>query len=197
METIESFRRLTEQLGKLPGIGQKTAQRLAYFIIKMPKEEVKQFAQDMYDARVKIKYCKICGNLSDEDTCSVCDDAKRDTSTICVVKDAKDVFAIERTHEYRGVYHVLGGVISPLENIGPDDIAIKELMARLTPQVKEIILATNPDIGGEATAAYISRLLDGFNIKITRIAHGIPIGAELEYADEVTLAKAIEGRRDM
>ncbi|MEF9863858.1 MAG: recombination mediator RecR [Christensenellaceae bacterium] len=195
MDNNRSFTKLIAQFCKLPGIGAKTAQRLAYFVLKMPEAEVKQFAREMYDARLKVKYCKICGNLCETDTCEICNDAKRDSSIICVVKDSRDVFAIEKTHEYHGLYHVLGGTISPLEGIGPDDIAIKALIGRLSADVKEIILATNPDVQGEATAAYISRLLSGFDIRITRIAHGIPIGAELEYADEVTLAKAIEGRR--
>ena len=191
---LQSYSKLIAQFCKLPGIGAKTAQRLAYHILKMPEAEVKQFAVDMYDARRKVKYCKICGNLCEGEVCDVCADAKRDRSLICVVKDARDVFAIEKTHEYRGLYHVLGGTISPLEGIGPDDIAIKPLLGRLTDEVKEIILATNPDVQGEATAAYIGKLLRGFDVKVSRIAHGIPIGAELEYADEITLAKAIEGR---
>lgn len=191
---LQSYSKLVAQFCKLPGIGAKTAQRLAYYILKMPEMDVKQFALDMYDARRKVRYCKVCGNLCEGEVCEVCADVKRDRSVICVVKDARDVFAIEKTHEYRGLYHVLGGTISPLEGIGPDDIAIKPLLKRLGDEVKEIILATNPDVQGEATAAYISRLLKGFNLKVSRIAHGIPIGAELEYADEITLAKALEGR---
>ncbi|MEA5002465.1 MAG: recombination mediator RecR [Christensenella sp.] len=191
---LQAYSKLVAQFCKLPGIGAKTAQRLAYYILKMPETEVKQFAVDMYDARRKVKYCAVCGNLSEGEVCEICADAKRDPSIICVVKDTRDVFAIEKTHEYRGLYHVLGGTISPLEGIGPDDIAIKPLLGRLTDEVKEIILATNPDVQGEATAAYIGRLLKGFGVKVTRIAHGIPIGAELEYADEITLAKALEGR---
>lgn len=191
---LQSYSKLVAQFCKLPGIGAKTAQRLAYYILKMPETDVKQFALDMYDARRKVRYCKVCGNLCEGEVCEVCADVKRDRSVICVVKDARDVFAIEKTHEYRGLYHVLGGTISPLEGIGPDDIAIKPLLKRLGDEVKEIILATNPDVQGEATAAYISRLLKGFNLKVSRIAHGIPIGAELEYADEITLAKALEGR---
>lgn len=191
---LQSYSKLVAQFCKLPGIGAKTAQRLAYYILKMPETDVKQFALDMYDARRKVRYCKTCGNLCEGEVCEVCADAKRDRSVICVVKDARDVIAIEKTHEYRGLYHVLGGTISPLEGIGPDDIAIKPLLKRLGDEVKEIILATNPDVQGEATAAYISRLLKGFNLRVSRIAHGIPIGAELEYADEITLAKALEGR---
>lgn len=191
---LQSYSKLVAQFCKLPGVGAKTAQRLAYYILKMPETDVKQFALDMYDARRKVRYCKVCGNLCEGEVCEVCADVKRDRSVICVVKDARDVFAIEKTHEYRGLYHVLGGTISPLEGIGPDDIAIKPLLKRLGDEVKEIILATNPDVQGEATAAYISRLLKGFDLKVSRIAHGIPIGAELEYADEITLAKALEGR---
>ncbi len=194
---LQSYSKLVAQFCKLPGIGAKTAQRLAYHVLKMPEAEVKQFALDMYDARRKVKYCKICGNLCEGELCSVCEDVKRDVSVICVVKDARDVFAIEKTHEYHGLYHVLGGTISPLEGIGPDDIAIKPLLSRLTGEVQEVILATNPDVQGEATAAYIGRLLAGMGVKVSRIAHGIPIGAELEYADEITLAKAIEGRTDV
>ena len=194
---LKSYDRLVAQFCKLPGIGVKTAQRLAYHILKMPEAEVKQFALDMYDARRKVRYCKICGNLSENEICDVCADAKRDTSVICVVKDARDVFAIEKTHEYRGLYHVLGGTISPLDGVGPHDIAIRQLLSRLDGTVREVILATNPDVQGEATAAYIGKVLRGKEIKISRIAHGIPIGAELEYADEITLAKALEGRTDV
>ncbi len=191
---LQSYQKLVAQFCKLPGIGAKTAQRLAYHVLKMPEAEVKQFAVDMYDARRKVRYCKVCGNLCEGEVCEICDDARRDRSLICVVKDARDVFAIEKTHEYRGLYHVLGGTISPLEGVGPDDIAIKALLERLDEEVKEVILATNPDVQGEATAAYIGRLLGSHNVKISRIAHGIPVGAELEYADEITLAKALEGR---
>lgn len=191
---LQSYQKLAAQFCKLPGIGAKTAQRLAYHVLKMPEAEVKQFALEMYDARRKVRYCKVCGNLCESEVCEICDDARRDRSVICVVKDARDVFAIEKTHEYRGLYHVLGGTISPLEGIGPDDIAIGQLLERLDGDVKEVILATNPDVQGEATAAYIGRLLGSRDVKISRIAHGIPVGAELEYADEITLAKALEGR---
>ncbi|MDL2237475.1 recombination mediator RecR [Christensenellaceae bacterium OttesenSCG-928-K19] len=194
---MEYLQRLVAQFAKLPGIGTKTAQRLAYHVITMPVDDVKQFARDMYDARGKVKYCSVCGNLSEQEVCEVCSDTRRDASIICVVKDARDVYAIEKTHEYRGLYHVLGGTISPLEGIGPDDIAIKPLLTRLQGEVQEVILATNPDVQGEATAAYISRLIAPLGVQVTRIAHGVPIGTELEYADEVTLAKAIEGRRNI
>ena len=198
MEGVASLEILIEQFSKLPGIGRKTAARLAYYILKMPEQEVKDFARDMYVARTKIKYCKICGMLSDGEICHICSDAKRDKTTVCVVKDSKDVLAIEKTHEYRGVYHVLGGTISPLENIGPEDIAIKELLARVGKEdIKEVILATNPDVQGEATASYIAKVLSPFDLEVTRIAHGVPIGADLEYADEVTLVHALEGRTKM
>ncbi len=197
MEQIESLQRLVAQFAKLPGIGTKTAQRLAYYIITQPAEEVKLFAQDMYHARQKVRYCATCGNLSENEICDICADTRRDTSIICVVKDARDVYAIEKTQEFRGLYHVLGGTISPLEGIGPDDIAIKPLISRITADVKEVILATNPDVQGEATAAYISRLIAPLGVTVSRIAHGIPIGAELEYSDEITIAKAMEGRRNL
>ena len=191
---LQSYQKLAAQFCKLPGIGAKTAQRLAYHVLKMPEAEVKQFAVDMYDARRRVRYCKVCGNLCEGEVCEICDDARRDRSVICVVKDARDVFAIEKTHEYRGLYHVLGGTISPLEGVGPDDIAIGQLLDRLNGEVREVILATNPDVQGEATAAYIGKLLGKYDVKISRIAHGIPVGAELEYAAEITLAKAREGR---
>lgn len=195
---IESLAKLQERFASLPGIGPKTAQRLAFYVIDMPEEEVRQFAQDMYRARLSVRYCKICGNLTDQEICSVCADEERDKSVICVVKDAKDVMAFERIREYRGVYHVLNGVISPLEGIGPDDIRIKELVQRVSQgKVKEVILATNPDVQGEATAVYIRKLLEPLGVEITRIAHGVPIGSELEYTDEITLLKALEGRRKL
>lgn len=197
MDQLESLQRLVAQFAKLPGIGVKTAQRLAYHIISMPEGEVKQFAQDMYRARQTVRHCEVCGNLSEDELCEICANDRRDRSMICVVKDAKDVQAIEKTQEYKGLYHVLGGTISPLEGIGPDDIAIKPLISRVDDKVEEVILATNPDVQGEATAAYISRLLSPLGVEVTRIAHGIPIGAELEYADEITIAKALEGRRRM
>lgn len=197
MEQIESLNKLVAHFCKLPGIGAKTAQRLAFHVIAMPEGEVKQFAADMYDARIKVRKCSICGNLCEQETCHICRDARRDGSVICVVKDARDVYAIEKTHEYRGLYHVLGGSLSPIDGVGPDEIAIKPLINRVNAKVDEVILATNPDVQGEATAAYISKLLEPLGVKVTRIAHGIPIGAELEYADEITLIKALQGRRDI
>ncbi len=181
----------------LPGIGPKTAQRLAYYILKMPEEDVEGFAQDLSDARAKISYCPICANLIDESGCHICGSEKRDKSVICVVSDVKDLIALERTNEYGGLYHVLNGTISPIDGIGPEEIRIKELMERLSDgKVKEVILSTNPDVSGEATAAYIARLIKPMGLKVTRIAHGVPVGGDLEYTDEVTLTKALEGRRE-
>ncbi len=195
MAGIEPLLTLQEKFASLPGIGPKSAMRLAYYVINMPPEEVKEFAQDMYRARLAIRYCDICGNLTDEDTCSICADETRDHSVVCVVKDPRDVWALEKVQEYRGVYHVLGGAISPLHGVGPEDIRIPELLERVRKGgVKEVILATNPDVEGEATAVYISRQLAEFGVKITRIAHGVPVGSELEYTDSVTLRKALEGR---
>ena len=195
MYSIEALNILQEWFAKLPGIGPKSAARLAYRVIEMDPAEVKQFAQDMYAARLAVRYCAICGNLTDREVCPICADERRDKGTICVVKDARDVMAIERGRAYRGVYHVLGGVISPLDGIGPDEIRVKELLARVREGAKEVILATNPDVKGEATAVYIHQLLEPLGVKVTRIAHGVPVGGELEYADDVTLMKSLEGRR--
>lgn len=195
MYSIEALNILQEWFAKLPGIGPKSAARLAYRVIEMDPAEVKQFAQDMYAARLAVRHCAICGNLTDREVCPICADEKRDKRTICVVKDVRDVMAIERGREYRGVYHVLGGVISPLDGIGPDEIRVKELLARVREGVQEVILATNPDVKGEATAVYVHQLLEPLGVKVTRIAHGVPVGGELEYADDVTLMKSLEGRR--
>lgn len=195
MYSIEALNILQEWFAKLPGIGPKSAARLAYRVIEMDPAEVKQFAQDMYAARLAVRHCAVCGNLTDREICPICADEKRDKRTICVVKDVRDVMAIERGREYRGVYHVLGGVISPLDGIGPDEIRIKELLARVRDGAQEVILATNPDVKGEATAVYIHQLLEPLGVKVTRIAHGVPVGGELEYADDVTLMKSLEGRR--
>ncbi|MBR2902211.1 MAG: recombination protein RecR [Clostridia bacterium] len=190
---------LIEELGKLPGIGQKSAQRLAFHILNMPEERVSSLVDSIRLARDKTKLCSVCCNITDEDPCPICSSATRDTSVICVVQEPKDVAAIERTMEYKGLYHVLHGAVSPMTGIGPDDIKIKELLARMGDgQVKEVILATNPNIEGETTASYIARLMRTLSdVKVTRIAHGIPVGGDLEYADEVTLVKAIEGRREI
>ena len=195
MYSIEALNILQEWFAKLPGIGPKSAARLAYRVIEMDPAEVKQFAQDMYAARLAVRHCAICGNLTDREVCPICADERRDKGTICVVKDARDVMAIERGRAYRGVYHVLGGVISPLDGIGPDEIRVKELLARVREGAKEVILATNPDVKGEATAVYIHQLLEPLGVKVTRIAHGVPVGGELEYAADVTLMKSLEGRR--
>ncbi|HHV46158.1 MAG TPA: recombination protein RecR [Tissierellia bacterium] len=190
--------KLIEELSKLPGIGRKTAQRLAFYILEMDPLEVEKLAASIKEAKEKIHYCKICCNLTDDDICNICKDEKRDRSVICVLEGPKDVVAMEKTREYKGLYHVLHGVISPMENIGPNEIKIKELLNRLQDGVvKEVILATNPTVEGEATALYISKILKPLGIKITRIAHGIPVGGDLEYFDEVTLSKAIENRREM
>ncbi|AOY75395.1 recombination mediator RecR [Clostridium formicaceticum] len=190
--------KLIDEFTKLPGIGRKTAQRLAFHVISTSHEEVEMLAQAITEAKKSIKYCNICTNITDKDVCSICIDKKRDPSIICVVEDPRDVVAMEKTKEYHGYYHVLHGVISPLEGIGPEEIKIKELLARLASnEVKEVVLATNPNIEGEATAMYIAKLLKPMGIKVSRIAYGIPVGGDLEYADEVTLSKALEGRREI
>ena len=190
--------KLVEEFERLPGIGHKSAQRLAFHVINMPIEKVQGLANSILEAKQKTKYCSICSNLTDVDPCPLCSGTSRDRSAICVVQDARDVVAIERTREFKGMYHVLHGAISPMQGIGPGDIRIKELLKRLADdEVKEVIMATNPNVEGEATAMYISKLIKPLGIKATRIAHGIPIGGDLEYADEVTLAKAFEGRREI
>ncbi|OPZ84186.1 MAG: Recombination protein RecR [Firmicutes bacterium ADurb.Bin419] len=190
--------RLIEEFEKLPGIGHKTAQRLAFHVLNMPVEKVERLASSISDAKLKTKYCSVCGNLTDSEVCSLCSSNTRDENLICVVEDARDVAAMERIKEFKGLYHVLHGAISPMEGIGPEDIKIKELLLRIQDKdIKEVIIATNPNIEGEATAMYISKLLKPLGIKATRIAHGIPVGGDLEYADEVTLAKALEGRREI
>lgn len=187
--------KLTECFARLPGIGRKSAQRLAFHILRMPEEEAKAFANAILEAREKIGYCEICKNITDTPRCAICSDETRDKSTICVVEDPRDVIAIERTKEYHGLYHVLGGLISPMDGIGPENLFIKELLARLGDgTVKEVIMATNPTVEGEATAMYLSRLIKPMDIKVSRLAYGIPVGGNLEYADEVTLYRAIEGR---
>ncbi len=190
--------RLIEEFEKLPGIGHKTAQRLAFHVLDLPADKVEGLANAIKEAKFKTKYCSICSNLTDVDPCSVCSGATRDRSVICVVEDSRDVVAMEKTREFKGLYHVLHGAISPMEGIGPEDIKIKELLARVGEgNIREVIIATNPNIEGEATAMYISKLLKPLGIKTTRIAHGIPVGGDIEYADEVTLAKSLEGRREL
>ncbi|MCL6548952.1 MAG: recombination mediator RecR, partial [Alicyclobacillus sp.] len=189
----EPISRLVEQFMKLPGIGPKTAARLAFHVMSMPAADVSQFAQALQDVKTKLRECDICCNITESSPCSICRDASRDDTILCVVQDPKDVMAMERTHEYNGRYHVLHGAISPMEGIGPNDIRIRELLKRLADsQVTEVILATNPNVEGEATAMYLARLLKPFSLQVTRIAHGLPVGGDLEYADEVTLAKALE-----
>lgn len=190
-----SIEKLVEEFEKLPSIGHKTAVRLAFHILNSPLEDAEKFANALVDARKNLKYCSVCNNITDVDPCPICANAKRDKEVICVVEDVRDIVPIERTHEYNGVYHVLHGVISPVNGIGPNDIKIKELITRIgSGEVKELILATNPNVEGEATAMYISKLVKPFNVKTSRIAHGVPIGGDLEYTDEVTLAKALENR---
>lgn len=190
---------LIRELSKLPGIGGKTAQRLAFHILSLDDKEANALAESITRAKAEMKYCSVCGNLTDKDPCEICSDPSRDHTTICVVEQAKDVAAMERMKEYRGVYHVLHGAISPMDGIGPEDINLKQLIVRLQQNndVKEVILATNPTIEGEATAMYTARLIKPAGIKCTRIAHGIPVGGDLEYTDEVTLSKAIEGRNEL
>lgn len=186
---------LVEEFEKLPGIGSKTAQRLAFYVINQSEERAEKFASAILDAKRKLVYCIECQNLSDSETCSICQNPTRDKSVICVVESPRDVLQIERTNEFKGVYHVLHGAISPMDNIGPDDIRIKELVERVSRGgVNEIIMATNPNLEGETTAMYISKLLKPFGVNVTRIAHGVPVGGELEFADEVTLSKALQGR---
>jgi recombination protein RecR len=190
--------KLINELSRLPGIGGKTAQRLAFHILSMDEKEARGLADAIIDAKTNMKYCSVCGNLTDTDPCVICSDPSRSHETICVVETPKDVVAMERIKEFTGLYHVLHGAISPMEGIGPEDINLKQLIVRLQQEdVKEIILATNPNIEGEATAMYIARLVKPSGIKVSRIAHGIPVGGDLEYADEVTLLKAVEGRREL
>ena len=195
---VAPLERLVEQFERLPGIGKKTARRLAYYVITRPDGMAGKFSDALLDAKAKIKYCSICQNLTDGEVCSLCSDSNRDHSVICVVEDAQDVIAFERTREFKGLYHVLHGAINPWENIGPEQIKMRELMTRLSSgEVKEIIIATNPTVIGEATASYISRLVKAMGIKATRLAYGIPVGGDLEYADEVTLSRALEGRKEL
>lgn len=193
-----ALQNLSDQFARLPGIGGKTAQRLAFHVLSLPLEEAEKFAQAIVQAKQEVHTCPQCQNLTDRELCPICDDDTRDASTICVVAEPKDVIAMERSREYRGVYHVLHGVISPLNHVTQDDIRIKELLRRVsTGNVKEVIMATNPDTEGEATAMYISRLLRPMEVKVTRLAYGIPVGSQLEYADEVTLSRALEGRQEI
>ncbi len=194
---VAPLEKLVEQFERMPGIGYKTAQRLAYYVLNMSKTEARDFSDAVIDAHEKIHYCKVCCNLTDSELCPVCKSEKRNKDIICVVETPRDAMAMEATDEYKGVYHILHGAISPLNDIGPDDLKIKELIARLSSDVKEVIMATNPTVEGDATAMYLSRLLKPMGIKVTRLAYGIPVGGDLEYADQVTLAKALEGRNEL
>ncbi|MGM9974528.1 MAG: recombination mediator RecR [Clostridiaceae bacterium] len=192
-----AIEKLIEEFAKLPGIGHKTAQRLTLYVLNLPKEEVEEFSKALVQARGTIKYCSVCGNFTDSDPCAICSNPNRDKGAICVVEQPKDIMTMERVKEFNGVYHVLHGNISPMQGRGPQDIRIRELVARMNQEVNEVIVATNPTIEGEATAMYISRILKPLDIKVTRIASGIPVGGDLEYADEVTLSKALEGRKEI
>ena len=196
MAEIESLVHLAEQFGRLPGVGRKSALRMAYAVLALDEEEAAEFSAAITDAKRKIHLCPICQNLTDRDICTVCDDEDRDRSVICVVEDARAVMSIEKVREYRGLYHVLHGVISPVNGVTPEKLKLKELLPRLDESVKEVIVATNPTVEGEATAMYISRLIKPLGVKVTRLAYGVPVGADLEYADEITLFRALEGRRD-
>lgn len=195
---VATLAKLIEQFERMPGIGHKTAQRLAFYVLNLTKQQAEEFSATILSAHEKIKQCTCCCNLAEEELCPICKNEGRDKSVICVVEDPRDVFAFERTHEFEGTYHVLHGVISPMNGVGPEDITIKELLARMADgTVQEVIMATNPTVEGEATAMYISRLLKPMGITVSRLAYGVPVGADLEYADEVTLTKALEGRRTL
>ncbi len=194
----EPIAKLIDSFTRLPGVGSKTAARLAFHVLRMEEDNVVEFAKALVSVKRNLLYCSVCCNITDTDPCRICQDKSRDTSSICVVQEPKDMIALERMKEYNGMYHVLHGAISPMEGIGPDELRVAELLNRLADeQVQELILATNPNIEGEATAMYLSRLVKPFELKVTRIAHGLPVGGDLEYADEVTLSKALEGRREL
>lgn len=198
MQYSRPLAKLIEQFQKLPGIGPKSAQRMAFQILKMPQGEVQKFSDALLEAKKLIKYCHICYNMSSQDPCEICTNEKRDKSIICVISETKDLIAIEKTNEYKGTYHVLQGLISPLDGIGPEELRIRELLERVADiSVQEVIVALNPSVEGEATSLYLSKILKPFEIKVSRIAFGLPVGGELEYVDELTLARAIEGRREI
>lgn len=193
--TPESVEQLVEQFAQLPGIGRKTAHRLALYVLKMEREEIVTLAKALVNVKDKVRYCSICSNITETDPCRICSNSKRDRHIICVVEEPNDVLALERTNEFKGLYHVLGGALSPLDGVGPDDLRVKELLGRLSGSgVSEIILAMNPNVEGEATTLYLSKLLKPLGVKVTRIARGLPVGSDLEYADEATLSRALEGR---
>jgi len=192
----EAVEKAIHELAKLPGIGRKSAQRHVFYLLKSSADEVTELAQALLDLKSRVKYCSVCFNITEQDPCDICSNARRDTGTICVVEEANDIIALENTGEYKGLYHVLGGGLSPLDGVGPDDLRIRELLKRLSENVNEVILATNPNTEGEATAIYLSKLIKPLNIKLSRIARGIPVGADLEYADELTLVRALGGRME-
>ncbi|HEX9829852.1 MAG TPA: recombination mediator RecR [Bacteroidota bacterium] len=194
MYTAESVEQLAEHFAQLPGIGRKTAHRLALYILKMEREEVASLAQALVNVKDRVRYCSVCSNITEADPCRICSNTKRDRSLICVVEEPSDVLALERTNDFKGLYHVLGGALSPLDGIGPDDLRVKELLPRVSNGVQEIILAMNPNVEGEATTLYLSKLLKPLGAKVTRIARGLPMGSDLEFADEATLSRALEGR---
>jgi recombination protein RecR len=194
INTSETLEKLSEELSRLPSIGRKTAHRIAMYLAKTPAEEVIKLSDALLELKDKVKLCSVCCNITETDPCAICLSEKRNNSLICIVEEASDVFAIEKTNEFKGVYHVLHGIISPLDGIGPEDIKVKELLTRLSGDVEEIILALNPNVEGEYTITYLSKLIKPLNIKMSRIARGIPVGTDLEFADEITLAKAMEGR---
>ena len=192
-----AIEKLIEEFAKLPGIGKKTAQRLTLYVLNLPKDEVEEFSNALVKARGTIKYCSVCGNFTDSDPCAICGNPSRDKTQICVVEQPKDIMTMEKVKDYNGVYHVLHGNISPMQGRGPQDIRLRELVSRMNGNIKEVIVATNPNIEGEATAMYISKILKPLDVKVTRIAAGIPVGGDVEYADEVTLSKALEGRKEI
>jgi len=195
---VAPLQKLIEQFERLPGIGKKTAQRLAFFVLNLPLDQARGFADAILQAHEKIKYCAVCQNLTESDLCPVCSDGRRDKGVICVVEEPRDVIAFERTRDFDGAYHILHGAISPMEGIGVEQLRIKELLTRLDPEdIREVIMATNPTVEGEATAMYLSKLIKPFGIKVTRLAYGIPVGSDIEYADQVTLGRALEGRNEM
>lgn len=192
--TSEALQQLIEEFAQLPGIGRKTAQRLALYILKQPREEVLKMAKSLVNAKDKIRYCSTCWNITEVDPCPICASHKRERTTICVVEEPNDVMAVEKTNEFRGLYHVLGGSLSPLDGIGPDDLKIRELLQRINDETSEVILALNPNVEGEATTIYLTRLLKPLGVRVSRIARGLPVGGDLEFADEATLTRALEGR---
>ncbi|KAF5039909.1 Recombination protein RecR [anaerobic digester metagenome] len=194
---VASLAKLVEQFARLPGIGRKTAQRLAFYVLSQPEQYARDFSAALLEASRSIRRCTVCQNLADSDKCAICTNEARDRSIICVVADPRDVMAFERMREYNGLYHVLHGLISPMDGIGPDQLTVKELLARLSDEVREVVMATNPTVEGEATAMYLSRLIKPMGIKVSRLAYGIPVGGNLEFADDVTLCRALEGRNEM